>query len=75
MLNDRLSTMICDACVTQINTINHLSGISKRTNELMVKLLKKKDLVRKLFHLLNKNSYIVNIFLFSNFFVSLLIIQ
>uniref|UniRef100_A0A2S2NZK4 Myoneurin n=1 Tax=Schizaphis graminum TaxID=13262 RepID=A0A2S2NZK4_SCHGA len=42
-LNDRLSIMACNACVNQINTLNHIVGIAIHTNELMIKLLEKKD--------------------------------
>jgi hypothetical protein len=45
-LNDRLSIMACNACVNQINTLNQIVGIAIHTNELMIKLLEKKDSVR-----------------------------
>lgn len=46
--NDRLSVMICNSCIDHITTINSISGLAVCTNELMTKLLEKKDSVRKL---------------------------
>lgn len=45
-LNDRLSTMACNACVNQINTLNQIVEMAIHTNDLMIKLLEKKDSVR-----------------------------
>ncbi|KAF0773438.1 zinc finger protein 596-like [Aphis craccivora] len=42
-LNDRLSTMACNACVNQINTLNQIVEMAIHTNDLMIKLLEKKD--------------------------------
>lgn len=46
-VNDRFSTIVCITCVNQISTLNDIVGMGICTNELMSKLLEKKDCVRK----------------------------
>lgn len=53
--------MMCNACVTQINTINHISELGIHTNELMYKLLEKQDIVRKLYNCIMNNESITEI--------------
>jgi len=38
--------MACNACVNQINTLNQIVEMAIHTNDLMIKLLEKKDSVR-----------------------------
>lgn len=53
--------MMCNACVIQINTINHISEIGIHTNELMYKLLEKQDTVRKLYNCIINNGFVTEI--------------
>lgn len=46
MLNDHLSTMVCNTCINHVEIISRLVEMGVHTNELMIKLLEKKENVR-----------------------------